>query len=343
MAFFVKRRSPQANAVALLESLASGEKLSGLKLTGKQLAKRAREIAKPNDMLFHGKRVEAMFAFVAASLGQCSMIREEDAGDVYAVEDVQTPDYRITLRDGGELLVEVKNCHEATKPLKLKTDYVERLCTYGRLANRPVKLAIYWSRWRTWTMIPLQSLGGDGKKASVSFPEAMMVNEMATLGDHMIGTRPPLAIRLCADHSKARTAGATGTDFSFTIGKVELYCGGKVVTDKLEKQIVTHLMLFGRWPQTTPAEIRDGELLWIEFVAEPEEDWAEQGFAIVGEASSMISAHFDFRTVSMTGSIERLRPLADPSKFGIEIPLDYKGTEVPLWRFTQQAGPGPLK
>jgi hypothetical protein len=56
----------------------------------------------------------------------------------------------------------------------------------------------------------------------------------------------------------------------------------------------------------------------------------------VGEASSMIARHFDFRTVSMSGEIRRLRPLADPNRFGISIPDNYKGRDVPLWRFVLQ-------
>jgi hypothetical protein len=67
------------------------------------------------------------------------------------------------------------------------------------------------------------------------------------------------------------------------------------------------------------------------------------GFSIVGDASAMIAKHFDFRTVSTSGEIERLRPLADPSKFGIEIPLDYSGQNVPLWRFVlHPSSPGTL-
>ena len=67
------------------------------------------------------------------------------------------------------------------------------------------------------------------------------------------------------------------------------------------------------------------------------------GFSIVGDASARIARHFDFRTVSMSGEIERLRPLADPGKFGIEIPLDYTGQNVPLWRFVlPPPSPGTL-
>ena len=44
------------------------------------------EANRSNDILIHGLRIQAMFAYVAAALGNCSAIKEEDAGDVYAVD-----------------------------------------------------------------------------------------------------------------------------------------------------------------------------------------------------------------------------------------------------------------
>ena len=149
------------------------------------------------------------------------MIREEDVGDIYATTAVQPPDYRIVLLDGTELLIEVKNCHHLKKPLRLKSDYVARLENYGRVLNRPVKLAIYWSRWCVWTMVPLEALRVAGAGSTLSFPDAMMTNEMAVLGDHMIGTTPPLAVRFLADPTKPRKATPRQERVAFTIGGVE--------------------------------------------------------------------------------------------------------------------------
>lgn len=332
----IKRQSAQARAIALFDAIATAEGLSvGTKTTTRRVLKRIGELTRPNPILMHGKRVEAMFAAVAAALGKCALIREEDVGDLYSVTPVQPPDYRIVLLDGAELLIEVKNCHETRKPLRLKADYVERLSGYGKLLGRQVKLAIYWSRWNAWTLVPLKALTTSAGKAVITFPDAMKSNEMATLGDHMIATTPPLAIRVSADPSKSRKALTEG-QFELTIGKVELFCGGRRVDDKLEKSIVNHFMLFGRWPQTTTVEVQNGDLQWFEFVAEPEELTPGQGFSIVGEASAMISRHFDFRTVSMSGEIQRLQPLVAPNKFGIDIPHDYKGRDVPIWRFILQ-------
>ncbi len=338
----VKRQSPQAQAITLLDAVARSEGLKVGKQTTTQLVlTRIRELTQLNPILMHGKRVEAMFAFVAAALGKCSAIREEDVGAVFAAEDVQPPDYRVVLLDGAELLIEVKNCHEATKPLRLKTDYVKRLANYGKLFDRPVKLAIYWSRWNAWSLVPLEILKLSSAKASIRFPDAMMANEMATLGDHMIGTTPPLTLRLYSDPSESRKAARNQRHIRFRIRGVEVFCGGQRVEDKREQSIALHFMMFGRWAPRQKLEIQKNELVWLEWILEPEQPPAdqeqpEQEFRIVGDASSMISRHFDFSTVSLSGEIERLQPLADPSKFGIDIPYDYKGKDVRLWRFVLQ-------
>lgn len=177
----IKRQSAQARAIALFDAIATAEGLAvGTKTTTRRVLKRIRELSQPNPILMHGKRVEAMFAVVAAALGKCALIREEDVGDLYAVTPVQPPDYRIVLLDGAELLIEVKNCHETRKPLRLKSDYVERLFNYGKLLGRPLKLAIYWSRWNAWTLVPLKALTVKASKAVITFPDSMKVNEMAT-------------------------------------------------------------------------------------------------------------------------------------------------------------------
>ena len=131
------------------------------------------------------------------------MIREEDTGDIYTTTAVQPPDYRIVLLDGDELLVEVKNCHLRKKPLRLKSSYITKLANYGRALNRQVKLAVYWSRFGEWTLVPLEALRVAGARATLSLPDAIMANEMAMLDDHMIGTMSPLAIRVLTDPRKA--------------------------------------------------------------------------------------------------------------------------------------------
>lgn len=62
------------------------------------------------DSMIYGRRTEAMFSYVVASLGKCTLIKKEDAGDVFSNDiDITIPDYRLVMEDGSQMLVEVKN------------------------------------------------------------------------------------------------------------------------------------------------------------------------------------------------------------------------------------------
>ena len=74
MTQFIKRHSLQAQAITLLDAIVTAEGLSvGTTTTMQRVLKRIGQLAVPNPILLYGKRVEAMFAFIAASLGKCLM------------------------------------------------------------------------------------------------------------------------------------------------------------------------------------------------------------------------------------------------------------------------------
>lgn len=77
--------------------------------------------------MIYGRRTEAMFSYVAASLGKCLLIKKEDSGDVFAHDgSILLPDYRLVLENNRQLLVEVKN-YRQKKPhaeYSLKSDYM---------------------------------------------------------------------------------------------------------------------------------------------------------------------------------------------------------------------------
>src|SRR5215831_1716986 len=99
-----------------------------------------------------------MFEGVVIALGQVQMIKEEDAGGWYDGDKLTVPDYRIILRDGTQFLVEVKNHNAGPFEISFKKEYVNGLRRYGGLTGSPVKLAVYWVRWRTWTLVSLDVL-----------------------------------------------------------------------------------------------------------------------------------------------------------------------------------------
>ena len=69
-------------------------------------------LSKMNRSALFGKRTESMFAYVSGALGKVSLLKQEDAGDLFFTDgDLIVPDYRMTFHDGKQTLVEVKNFH----------------------------------------------------------------------------------------------------------------------------------------------------------------------------------------------------------------------------------------
>ena len=82
---------------------------------GEQVARLVRDVVGEISVqghLLNGKRIEGVFAYVLASLGFVAGVSEEGAGEVWLHEKrFFVPDWRVTLRDGKQFLVEVKNVH----------------------------------------------------------------------------------------------------------------------------------------------------------------------------------------------------------------------------------------
>ena len=293
--------------------------------------------ARGNPIVLHGLRTQAMFEYVAASLGKCVAVKSEDAGSIH-VEDteVEIPDLRILLHDGQELFAEVKNFYQKdpSDGYEAKRDYLHRLRRYSALFKRDTKLAIYWVRWNIWTMTPIDVMQCENNKCTLSLEEAMKHNQMSVLGDYMVGTVPPLRSRVITDPTRPRHVDEDG-QVVFAIGGIELHCGDTRITKPLEHRIALFLMMYGDWPgEEGETEIRDDELIAFEFVVEPIRLDVQQGFQLIGSMSGMISRRFDSLT-SGEGTIERLSPSTDSSNLGITIPEDYEGQALPLWRFHQ--------
>jgi hypothetical protein len=294
--------------------------------------------AKNNPIMIHGFRVQAMFEYVAASLGKCAIVKAEDAGGLHTTDpNIKIPDLRVLLVDGQEFFIEVKNFYQ-TGPFekyKMKKSYLDGLQRYAVLFKKDVKLAVYWSKWNIWTLVSFDRVKCDGNKCYLSLEDAIKFNEMATLGDYRIATLPPLKFRVITDPAHPRTVNKNGEAF-FRIGGIELYCGDNHITVPREQSIALFLMLYGEWPsEEGEAHIENGELIHLDFVSQPEETHPEQVFEMIGSVSGMISRRFDSMT-AREGEIERLSPRTDITDLGIQIPDDYQGEVLHLWRFILQ-------
>jgi hypothetical protein len=289
-----------------------------------------------NDIILVGLQTQSMFKAVVLGLGRCTMIKDEDAGGLFVEGERATPpDFRLVLENSQQLLVEVKNWHpgDPTAPLRLRSKDFNALIRYASLTRCPLRFAVYWSRWNIWTLTPPDTFTVDGNKMSLSLPEASKANEMASLGDLMVGTRPPLRMRWIQDPGIVATQDQSG-HVQFTIGGVELYSEDRLIRSPTEQRIAHVLMMFGNWrylgadPEHTGGHITGMLHKW-----HPESD-SGQGFEFVGSLSEMISSMHKVMTGITTDEIHRLDSDITPGLFGHLIPKDYTGQDLPLWLIT---------
>lgn len=294
-----------------------------------------------NPIILHGRRVEGMFEHVAAGLGKALAVKHEDSGDVCAADpDIQPPDFRLVLDDGAEIFVEVKNCHREDPQFKytVKSSYLASIKKYAEVFARPLYIAIFWSQWRRWTLSALDDLE-QGERPYITFLKAMKKSKMAMLGDVLIGTTPPLTLRVVADPARPRTIESNG-QCAFTIGGIELYCADHHLVDPFEQKLAFYFMLNSDWPtEQGAARVAGDQFVHNDYVASPIEPVPNQGFQLLGFLSDMISRSYNAMTAE-DGSVRSLSPDAEPGSLGIVIPAGYKSMQLPLWRFTVQPQAG---
>lgn len=298
------------------------------------------EASKANDVAIYGKRTESLFAYVVGGLGKTALLKKEDAGELYHIgEDLLPPDYRAVLKSGEQILIEVKNCHfkNLGNEFSIKKDYYYKLNRYSDICSCPLKFAIYLSAWNLWALVSIDNFLEHKNSYTISLAKALACSEMAFLGDCAVGTAPNLELHLLADPREANEVDGSGCA-EFTARDVKIYCAGQEVIDQNEKRIALFLMRYGDW-QEESAEgiIEQGRLSGLKFVYMPQHQ-EEPNFALVGQLSSMISTGFRELTMNSKG-VKSLSIGLNPSVFEIIIPENYKGKNLPLWRFVLTPNP----
>lgn len=294
----------------------------------------------------YGRRTEAMFAYIVASLGKCTLIKKEDNGDVFA-DSVNTkiPDYRIVLNteDREQIFVEVKNYHSNNTfdEYNMNIDYLDSLLRYADIMKTKLFIALYWSKCDIWTMISPKDFLRKKTQAIISFESAMKRNQMSILGDFWIGTTPPLSIRIYPDKQQPHNISKDHM-IEFTIGNIELLCKSTLITSENEQRIAFALMLFGNWRENRRI-INDphseNQIQYIEFLYYPEEHDIKQGFCMIDALSTIISRQYKQLTAP-NGQVLRISPNIEPGMLGFVIPEEYSSETLPLWRFHIQANHG---
>lgn len=288
-----------------------------------------------NPSLLHGFRVESMFAHVAAALGECQIINEEDSGIFFSIDEkIIRPDFRLLLRSGDQYLVEVKNFRpkDPFKPYKIKGTYLSCLRSYADALGVPLKIAIYWSAWNMWSLVDVNHFNEIHSDFQISMPDAMKRSEMVLLGDCMVATVPPLSLRFYADHQKPRSVDESG-EVVFTIGRVVVCAGDEELTNALESSLAWFFMLYGKWEEVDQsARLTENLLEYTEMKVSPIQTDPKHGFAILGFLSEMISRQYNQLTAG-EGETRHLIPQQEPDQLGVLIPHDHKDKALKLWRF----------
>jgi hypothetical protein len=293
------------------------------------------EQALSDPALLQGQRTEAMFEALLVSLGEFRLLHAEDGGRLFPSDSFRAPDYRVVLIDGSHWLIEVKNVYQA-EPFRQRRrlftkHYYDALAAYSEATGAELKVVVFWARWSIWTLVSPSRLIGSNGGLELDMLTAMRVNELARLGDRMIGTRAPLRLRLTMDPGHTSSIGADGGVLA-TIGGVQIFSGEQEVTDPVELEIAWVFMQHGQWQDQEPDAIVEGDrLLAIEFRWEPEEA-TEQGFEMIGTLSRMFARYYAEHTIEGNAVVQLRAPLR-PNWFAPLVQPGYRSQALPLWRF----------
>jgi hypothetical protein len=294
------------------------------------------EAAARSPTMLHGQRAQAIFERVAASIGACRLLKQEDGGGeiFYAgVEELHVPDFRIILPDGRHVLVEVKNFHPGKDGMgkqAMTASYLAGLVRYADVMGCELLLATYWVGWRVWTLVSPDKLVADGEDRVLDLPTAIAFNRLIELGDFMIGARWPLRLRLVADPDKPCDLEANGKA-NFTVLRAEFYSGEEQVMDPAEQRIAFTLMSFGDWELEGPYPLHDGDrFVGVEYESAPgAEERRQEDWDFVGSLSKIVTAMHQAATENEHG-ITSVRARFEPGRMGAFIPEGYKSKALQL-------------
>ncbi|MBY5551118.1 hypothetical protein HFO61_30705 [Rhizobium leguminosarum] len=301
------------------------------------------EDALQNGALQHGQRTQNMFEALIVSLGAYKLLKTEDTGIVHPEGHFTAPDFRLVLNDGTQWLIDVKNVFlsapEAQRLVLRKID-VEKLTAYAEVTGCPLKIAVYWARWRVWSLVDAADLAPvSDKKLSIDMLPSLQLSQLGRVGDLLIGTKPPLTLRLVADATKERSLASDG-ELVYTVAAAKLLCDGNEIVDPVERNLAYTFIQYGEWEVSDPLPILDSELLpeAVEFEWRPRERAnPNESFEMIGRLSSMFSRYYAERTIGPDGIIQTEADLV-PNWFKPLLNKGHKSDALPLWRFAVQPG-----
>ena len=292
-----------------------------------------------NPALLHGQRVEAMFEALLVSLGEYTLLKAEDNGRVHPGDRYIVPDFRVVLLDGTQWLIEVKNAYveDSGKPERrfMNKPYREKLENYAAATGAQLKLAVFWAAWGIWTLVSPEQFVDEQGNVSFDMGSGFIENELGYLGDLMVGTKPPLRLRLEANPDTVNPVGPDGM-VNFKTGDVRIYSDQAELLDPIEREIAWAFMLYGDWLVSEPKPVLEEDVLTaIEFRWDPDPHRSDPFFTI-GTFSQVFSRYYSEHTVENEEIVQLYAP-PQPSWFAPLLFDGYKSKALPLLRVKLQA------
>lgn len=280
---------------------------------------------------------DQLFGLVAADLGGCKLVKQEDTGILFYEDEVKLPDWRLTLLFGKNILVEVKaEAEDHPRVSKLRVAEVARLKSYAQLNDCPLYIAVHWVTMSMWTLVPVSDYVRVDRHLEIDLETAFKRNHMCSLlNDRMIGLKPPLEFRMTmqevVDKDGAAKVVPKPEEVSLVTTDVRLFAGGEEMVDESEIALVWFLIQHARWPCEEKMEDSGNGIWEMVFTMAPDESYAEQGFDVIGSLSELYTRMFYSSTTSLRDETTKLRIDVEPGTLPRLVPTDLKSDRLPLW------------
>lgn len=283
---------------------------------------------------------DQLFGLIAADLGGCQLVKQEDSGNLFYEEAVKLPDWRLTLLSNENILVEVKaEADDRPRVSRLRLAEVARLRRYAELNQCPLYIAVHWMATSMWTLVPIDDYVRSDDHFEIDLQTAFKRNHMCSLlNDRMLGLKPPLEFRLTmkevpdedgkVEHESQAPA---TTELSLVTTGVRLFAGGMEMVDKSESALVWFLLQHARWPREERIEDCGGGVWEMVFTMAPDESHTEQGFDVIGGLSELYTLMFYDGTTSLENETTGLSIDVEPGTLPRLVPTDLKSDRLPLW------------
>jgi hypothetical protein len=285
---------------------------------------------------------------IVASLDAVSLLKQEDAGRFYHAPELEigVPDYRLVLKDGRQILVEVKNETEVRQHGHTKA-YFQKMLAYAGVMKCDLYVAIDWVRWRQWTLVHARHFKLVGDRYELDLTDALLHNEMALVGDQHFATTS-LRVRVEFEPLGIETMNRRRSIQKLIVKQVGVYCDDRRLEDPAELRIAMAFVFYGTWGESESTETNAAGGVTahnFDFTPQTPDEGPSPyemngGFAMIASLSGIITGQYNSSTTrggKLTGVLPKFVPgsMKDflPDRF-----FERQDRSLRLWAFTMVPG-----